>query len=607
MPTKLPNFTKQNSAHLKRIERYASLLKVLFDSASDEYCKIAFKADYDGKHQFYFEDYPKLVKQADEVTAALAKSIQKVILRGTSSEWDNANEELDSIVKNLLSSQGITAASKLEPFQRYFNNHEGALKAFQTRTTKGMVLSDRVWNIAETRKIETQCALSIAQGKSAQELSRKVRQELREPHKLFRRVRDEFGELRLSKNAKAYHPGQGVYRSSYKNAMRLARTEINMAYRTAELERYDDLDFVVGFEVRRSTTGYDCPVCEQLAGKYPKSFVFTGWHPHCRCYMVPILNTDEEFEKQNEAIMNGESYSGNSENEVTDVPREFREWIRDNKDRLNLAEKHGTEPFFIKENEYFVDRAKEVKSQSLSVIEKDGYQVSIKDASDKDLKIAESEKAWLASEFSKADYVVLDREMTKAFEELGIYDEDISRYIKFTPDKNELYIRFEGYGKEGSVNVSRSFYHNGENLGVYHNMFSIPAKLQGRGTSRAVLGAFLEQYENMGVKEITLQANLNVGGYAWGQYGFKAMKQEVDYIIRNAVEKKVLPHSALDDAKRIVDDFYKHHSETELFPMKYLSSQAYGKDLLMGESWEGQLDLTDKSALRIFKRYIYLR
>lgn len=30
-------------------------------------------------------------------------------------------------------------------------------------------------------------------------------------------------------------------------------------------------------------------MCNDLKGEYPKSFVFTGWHPHCRCHVV--LNT----------------------------------------------------------------------------------------------------------------------------------------------------------------------------------------------------------------------------------------------------------------------------------------------------------------------------
>ena len=90
-----------------------------------------------------------------------------------------------------------------------------------------------------------------------------------------------------SKAAAAFHPGQGVYRSSYKNAMRLTRSEINMAYRESERLRWANLDFVVGFEIRLSNnhtttdpkTGKKVPfvdICDTLAGRYPKSFVFKG-------------------------------------------------------------------------------------------------------------------------------------------------------------------------------------------------------------------------------------------------------------------------------------------------------------------------------------------
>ena len=92
-----------------------------------------------------------------------------------------------------------------------------------------------------------------------------------------------------------YNPGGGVYRSSYKNAMRLTRTEINMSYREADHLRWQEMDFVVGIEIRRSNHEYGCNVCESLKGKYPKDFKFSGWHPHCRCHAIPILATEEEL------------------------------------------------------------------------------------------------------------------------------------------------------------------------------------------------------------------------------------------------------------------------------------------------------------------------
>ena len=138
--------------------------------------------------------------------------------------------------------------------------------------------------------------IGIGEGRSAAELSRDVRRYLNHPERLFRRVRDKHGNLVLSQAAKAFNPGQGVYRSSFKNARRLTATETNMAYRKADNERWQQLFFVVGFEVKlsnnHSINGVPfTDICDELAGKYPKTFVFTGWHPLCRCYTVPILIT----------------------------------------------------------------------------------------------------------------------------------------------------------------------------------------------------------------------------------------------------------------------------------------------------------------------------
>ena len=107
-------------------------------------------------------------------------------------------------------------------------------------------------------------------------MARDLKQYLKHPDKLFRRVRDEHGILHFSKNAAAFHPGQGVYRSSYQNARRLAVTETNMAYRTADHERWQNQDFVVGIEIHLSGN-HTCKgrdgkphrfedICDQLQG-----------------------------------------------------------------------------------------------------------------------------------------------------------------------------------------------------------------------------------------------------------------------------------------------------------------------------------------------------
>jgi hypothetical protein len=196
-------------------------------------------------------------------------------------------------------------------------------------------------------EIEMGLDVGIRNGVPANKMTRDLKQYLRHPDKLFRRVRDEHGQLQLSKAAKAYHPGRGVYRSSYKNARRLTATETNMAYRTADYERWQQLDFVVGIKIEPSVNNHETDICDDLAGKYPKDFKWTGWHPHCRCHALTILKTEKELDADTERILNGEEPSLESVNQITALPKKFTEWASDNEERINGAK---SAPYFLKDN-----------------------------------------------------------------------------------------------------------------------------------------------------------------------------------------------------------------------------------------------------------------
>lgn len=222
-----------------------------------------------------------------------------------------------------------------------------------------MDLSQRVWRYVGQFKEQLESALDVGlgEGRSAQELARDVKKNLREPDRLFRRVRDKRGNLVLSKAARAYHPGQGVYRSSVKNAQRLTRSEINMAYRESDFLRWQQLDFVVGFEIHRSNhePRCKCKMCDRLQGRYPKTFKFKGWHPQCMCYAVPILMDEETFDENElgdlKAALRGTEYKKKqSRNLVTDVPDGFKEWVEENKE---ASAGWSSTPYFIQDN--FVD------------------------------------------------------------------------------------------------------------------------------------------------------------------------------------------------------------------------------------------------------------
>jgi len=176
----------------------------------------------------------------------------------------------------------------------------------------------------------------INKGQSAASIARDIKSYLNEPNKLFRRVKDEQGVLRLSKAAKAYNPGRGRYRSSYKNAFRLTRNETNFSYEGAQYAKNQQQDFVVGIEIKVSPSHNPADdkggiSCLSLEGKYPKDFDFTyKWHVNCKCTSFTILKSKEELDSDLDKILAGEKPNTPSKNSIYDKPENFNKYIVDN-------------------------------------------------------------------------------------------------------------------------------------------------------------------------------------------------------------------------------------------------------------------------------------
>lgn len=338
---------KHDEQHLKNVQLYLKRIQELYKMASDEASKIGCSINgVDSSKPFNFEDYPQTKKKMDALLSKFKKSLEVSIVNGIDAEWALSNSKNDDIVNKAFGSKKDKLTD--EQKKRYFNNNEDAKDAFIERKRNGLSLSDSVWDFTKRFKSEIEMGLDlgIRSGKSADQMSRSLRDYLQNTNKLFRRYKDEHGILQLSKAAKAFHPGQGVYRSSYMNARRLAATETNIAYRTADHLRWKEMDFVVGIEIHLSNN-HTCKgrdgkphdfhdICDELQGKYPKDFKFTGWHPHCRCFVTSILKTPDELK------------SGKpSKNEVKELPSKFKEWYESNKERIDKAK---SLPYFIKDN-----------------------------------------------------------------------------------------------------------------------------------------------------------------------------------------------------------------------------------------------------------------
>ena len=351
---KVTRFSIQSydAAHYRHTEQYTKAVEALFDRATAEVSKAAAKGAYNPDKPFSFDDYPSVKSVMQDVTTQLASRMVTVIETGSKKQWLFACDKNDGFIESIMDTSKISKA-RLRKMQ---DRNLEALQTFQQRKVEGMNLSQRVWKYVGQYKDQLESALDVGlgEGRSADQLSRDVRQNLKDPNRLFRRVRDKRGNLVLSKNARAFHPGQGVYRSSYKNAMRLTRSEINMAYRESDFIRWQSLDFVVGFEICRSNHEplCKCDLCEKLKGRYPKTFKFKGWHPQCMCYAIPILMDEETFDANElgdlKAALRGTQYKQlQAKNLVSDVPDNFKQWVKDHED----AQKNwGSTPYFIKDN-----------------------------------------------------------------------------------------------------------------------------------------------------------------------------------------------------------------------------------------------------------------
>ncbi len=339
--------------HIANIKKRLKSIEELFDTAIKECARIGETSGFnDPQKPFYLSDYPSVQERINDIMRSIGQGLRVAIETGDREEWMLACEKNDEMVDLITSSTGIPK----DVISQWKHPNLEALSAFQQRKSAGMFLSDRVWKITEQFKQELELALDLGlgEGKSAAALSRDVRKYLNEPNRLFRRVRDKHGVLRLSKAARAYHPGQGVYRSSYKNALRLTATENNMAYRMADSERWKQIPFVIGIKISISHNNHPVEdICDTLQGVYPKDFVWLGWHPFCKCAAVAVMAKDEEFLDYQRKLLAGEDVSKYKfSGKIEDVPDNFKNWVNDNADRIKEAKK---QPYFIRDNKTTVN------------------------------------------------------------------------------------------------------------------------------------------------------------------------------------------------------------------------------------------------------------
>ena len=244
------------------------------------------------------------------------------------------------------------------------------------KAKNGLNLAQTIWNYCQQTKSEFEMAMSntiadgIKEGSSAEEIGKSIRRYLNDPDMMYRR----YHTIKVQKNGKkkdvvtwrrrriidgkvrfVEEPlekvGMGVYRSARKNALRVARTEINAAYHKARNERWQNEPFVIGQYIHVSPQHNIDDICNDLEGRYPKDYVWISWHPQCICTSDPITIQGEEKKEFYKRLMAGEDMSNYvSPFAVLTMPEKYNQYIKDNSEAIVKAGMRGKLAWHLQDN-----------------------------------------------------------------------------------------------------------------------------------------------------------------------------------------------------------------------------------------------------------------
>lgn len=337
---KTPNQKLLYKALNIRLNKYMVLVQAVFDALNQQAANIAGMTGFSGEGEFEFSDYPQVKEAVDRLRLDYVQSMRSIIYRGTSDEWKQSN-----LMQDLLADKATnfyTSQAGKKKHKVYYQTNSDALKAFQQRRDKGLGLSQKLWDMSGNYRTEMEYAISTAiqRGTSAVQLSKQLSKYLNDFDSLKKDYKEKYG--------KAVDCHDCEYRS-----IRLARSEINMAYRSAEQARWRQMDFILGYEIKLSKghTERNYDICDELKGKYPKDFIWTGWHPSDMCYVVPILKTEEQFFADENAPETEQTKP------IQEFPDGFNNYIEKNLGKIATANSKGTLGYFIRDNEDVKDCA----------------------------------------------------------------------------------------------------------------------------------------------------------------------------------------------------------------------------------------------------------
>ena len=318
---------------------------------------------------FNFDNFPKLKARLDDIFNAYYQNSLLCYKSGITDGVALAYNHDEMVIGgySVLTDKAIRVAR---------DTAAATFIANRLKTKNGLNLAQTVWNYCQQTKSEFEMAMSntiadgIKKGSSAEEIGKSIRRYLNDPDMMYRR----YHTIKVQKNGKkkdvvtwrrrriidgkvrfVEEPlekvGMGVYRSARKNALRVARTEINAAYHKARNERWQNEPFVIGQYIHVSPQHNIDDICNDLEGRYPKDYVWISWHPQCICTSDPITIQGEEKKEFYKRLMAGEDMSNYvSPFAVLTMPEKYNQYIKDNYEAIVKAGMRGKLAWHLQDN-----------------------------------------------------------------------------------------------------------------------------------------------------------------------------------------------------------------------------------------------------------------
>jgi hypothetical protein len=210
----------------------------------------------------------------------------------------------------------------------------------------------------------------------------------------------------------------------------------------------------------------------------------------------------------------------------------------------------------------------------------------------------------------------IQRDTTRAIEKMwigqfGEFKTSISS-IRIRPQDGAITVTGSiGHGRASAGQFQRTISHTGE---VHHDFLQLSQRFQGKGFAEAFNANALKQYNANGFDNVTMLANIDVGGYAWAKQGYEFVNRAGARAVAHNVDMKNLLNSTryskadtdalnalilrVNQGKKVSPQDFMAIGKANTWTNPNGHKMWIGKDALLGANYDAVKHLTDASRVR---------